>query len=76
MTYPTHLNPWYVVYFEGEKGVTYYQSPYSDDKDDVFSPMKTGAMLFSSLTSAIQVAEATSSDIRVLYNREGWEEFR
>ena len=72
--YPTPEAPWYVVYYEGIKGITYYQSSYSE-YDDTFHKSKVGAQTFVNLKGAVMVARATEASIRVLFSADEAKEF-
>lgn len=73
-SYPTPESPWYVVYYEGVKGTTYYQSSYSEH-DDTFHKSKLGAQIFVNLKAAVMVARATESSVRVLFSADEAKEF-
>lgn len=76
MTFPTPLNPWYVVQrlrlLDGD-GLEYYRS--TDDGAGMFSADPHEAMLFMSLGAASRVADSESAHIRVLTRKEDLKEF-
>jgi hypothetical protein len=79
MSAPTTLAPWYVVFKDG-KELTWYQSDYSDDKDELglvytFSPNKAGALILHNLASAARIAKSQGGMVRVLITEEEAAEF-
>lgn len=80
MSAPTVLSPWYTVFKEVNDELVWYQSEYSEDRDEkgevyTFSPDKRGALLFHSLHSAKRIADPQGAMIRVLVTEAEAKEF-
>jgi hypothetical protein len=88
MSAPSTLSPWYVVFRESKVAtephyseLLWYQSEYSDDKDEnglvyTFSPNKKGALILHNLASASRIAKAQPGGmIRALTTEAEAEEF-
>lgn len=81
MSFPTPLNPWYVVQrltttAEPTVEMSYAVSNYDqDDSTAMFSTNKKDALLFMSLASAARVALSEGAEVRVLTTKDATKEF-
>lgn len=70
------LNPWFVVYREGERGHTeYFTTGVVEDDKATFTERKAFAMLFTNIQSAARVAAAEVGMIRALVTKDEAAEF-
>lgn len=78
MSFPTHLNPWYVVQklitVDTDNAFVYWSTDGEGTMAWVGNPHQ--AMLFMSLSSAARVANAELAQVRVIYDKEGLRQFR
>jgi hypothetical protein len=76
MSFPTTLNPWFIVYRDSNRGhVEYFTTGLNEDDKLTFTGRKAFAMLFTNLQSAARVAEIEVGMIRVLVTKEEAAEF-
>lgn len=83
MTYPTLLSPWYVVQQYSVKKsdvdtltvLTEYWTTDGEGKDS-WSDNPHAAMIFMTLSAAARVSDAEVAEVRVIYSKEGLEQFR
>lgn len=72
---PSTNSPWYIVqyYDEADFILRFYQDPSEAEK--MFDHRKETAYVFTSLKSAIRVAEQENAHIRMLINKKNAQEF-
>ena len=73
MNYPTVLSPWFAVQRLDKKGkLEYYHSV---EDGEPFRSTKGTSMLFTTLQSASRVALAEVAEVRVIFDKDGANEF-
>jgi hypothetical protein len=71
-SFPTVLNPWYVVArWEqlGFLGQALYYTSQGDDADSIWTEDQKKAMFFLNLNSAIRVAKSERAEVLVLWDK-------
>jgi hypothetical protein len=75
-SYPTRLQPWYVVYKDPDRELLGSSPSYfSVEGHDIFTLKKKNAQCFTNIHSAARVAASEKAMIRALVTKEEGEEF-